>query len=921
MVGGVKVSIVVPVLDEQERIAGLLDHLAAHFPSCEVVVADGGSTDRTVELATGRSTVVRAPRGRGPQGEAGAAAATGDVLWFVHADTRPDPGALDAMTAALADPQVVAGGFTLRFDHAGPVLRWLAWTSNRRARHLGWVFGDQAMFVRRGAFDAVGGFGGLVLMEDLEIARRLRDRGRVRLLDPPCTASARRFTEHGTVRMIARMQWCKALYFAGVSPADIHRRYTASRRPLRERAAALRARLRPVDPAFAAALARRWAELPPGARTPGQVLGRHAVGCEGTHGVFPRCNLSCTPCYHSRDANRVRVDGPHTLARVEEQMALLERLRGPAAHAQLIGGEVTLLDPDDHAAALAIMRRHGREPMSMTHGDVDADHLERLALGPDGRRRFRRLSFAVHVDSLMSGRRGIPRASDERALTPYRRRFVEAVGSLRRHGVRTFVAHNMTVTPANLGQVADVVRDCLPLEIGMLSFQPAAFLGDHRRWHEDYRDADADSVWAEIERGAGARLDPTLFQHGDVRCNRVAYGFRLGDRWFPLLDGDDPRDLAVRDAFFRTFGAVTFSGVPPLLLAVRLARVIAGQPAVLAVAGRWLGRTVRRVGPGRVLRHRPRPLSFVMHSFMDAADVAPAWELSERGEIADDPTVRATQERLAACHYAMAHPDGPLAGRLVPACVQHSGARPRREPRAAPAAADRRDPRVTDPAPGDPPAAASRAIRVLRSPWPRLALFVLLLGGAGVLAVTRGTSLVTDVRTGIDALGPVGAIVFVVVYAAASMALLPVSLLSAVAGVLFGPLLGVGVVWVGAMLGAAGSFAVGRTLSRPAVEALAGERLERLDRFLARRAFLAVLIVRLVPLFGFVLVNYGAAATAIGWRPYLAGTALGIVPGVLALVTIGGTAGDPTSPAFLAAVGGFVLLAVGGGLVARRMRS
>lgn len=89
-------------------------------------------------------------------------------------------------------------------------------------------------------------------------------------------------------------------------------------------------------------------------------------------------------------------------------MATFARLRGPVAHAQLIGGEVTLLEPDDHAAALATMRRHGREPMSMTHGDVDPEHLHRLAVGPDGRRRFRRLSFAVHMDSLMSGRRGLP---------------------------------------------------------------------------------------------------------------------------------------------------------------------------------------------------------------------------------------------------------------------------------------------------------------------------------------------------------------------------------------------------------------------------------------------------------------------------------------------------------------------------------
>ena len=177
---------------------------------------------------------------------------------------------------------------------------------------------------------------------------------------------------------------------------------------------------RPVDPEFAAAMARRWAELPKTARTPGQVLGRHGVGCEGTHGVFPQCNLACTPCYHSRDANLVRVDGPHTLAEVTAQMRLLRERRGPRAHAQLIGGEVTLLDPDDHAAALQIMRGYGREPMSFTHGDVDYGYLERLAAAPDGHRRLRRVSFAAHFDSLMFGRRGIARPGDEASLNPYR---------------------------------------------------------------------------------------------------------------------------------------------------------------------------------------------------------------------------------------------------------------------------------------------------------------------------------------------------------------------------------------------------------------------------------------------------------------------------------------------------------------------
>jgi hypothetical protein len=428
--------------------------------------------------------------------------------------------------------------------------------------------------------------------------------------------------------------------------------------------------VRPVDPDFAAALARRWAGLPASARTPGQVLGRHAVGCEGTHGVFPRCNLACTPCYHSRDANQVRVDGRHTLAQVRAQLGLLRERRGPRAHAQLIGGEVTLLDPDDHAAALAIMRAHGREPMSFTHGDFGYDYLQKLVLGPDGRARLRRVSFAAHFDSLMFGRRGIPRPPDEASLNPYRQRFAALFARLRReHGVRYFLAHSMTVTPANLGQVAGVVRGCRAMGYGMFSFQPAAFVGDERRWHEDYRDVSGDQVWAQIERGVGTRLDYRVFEHGDVRCNRAAYGFWAGDRWYPVLDGSDPRDLLVRDAFFRYFGPVNFTGTPAPLLAVRVALITAAHPGIVALAAGWAARTIRRAGPRQLLTQRIRPVSYVMHQFMDAADVKPAWDLMQRGQISDDPHIRATQERLAACHYAMAHPEN---GILVPACVQHS---------------------------------------------------------------------------------------------------------------------------------------------------------------------------------------------------------------------------------------------------------
>jgi hypothetical protein len=438
---------------------------------------------------------------------------------------------------------------------------------------------------------------------------------------------------------------------------------------LRDRLRAVELATRPVDPARRAALARRWAELPPHVRTPAQALGRNAVGCEGTHGVFPRCNLACTPCYHSRDANRVAVDGEHTVEQVRAQVALLRERRGPRAHAQLIGGEVSLLPPDDHAAALAVMREYGREPMSMSHGDFDYDYLQAVTLGPDGRPRFRRLSFAGHFDMLMFGRRGIERPPDEASLNPYRKAFVDMFARLRReHGVRSFLAHNMTVTPRNLDQIPQVIRDCHGFGFGMFSFQPAAFVGDERRWHDDYRATTGDRVWAQVEAGVGTRLPYRAVQVGDERCNRTAYGYYVGDDWFPLLDDQDPADLHVRDMFFRYLGPVSFIDRSVPLLLAKLVRVLAAHPSLLVTLGGWAVRQLRRVGIRRLLRHRIRPVAFVMHSFMDAADVRPAWEALQRGQTSSDPRVRAAQERLSACFYAMAHPE---TGELVPACVQH----------------------------------------------------------------------------------------------------------------------------------------------------------------------------------------------------------------------------------------------------------
>lgn len=426
---------------------------------------------------------------------------------------------------------------------------------------------------------------------------------------------------------------------------------------------------RPVQAEAAAALERRWDELPAHVRTSAQLLGRHTTGCEGTHGVFPRCDLACTPCYHGREAQRIRTDGPHTLAEVDHQMEYLRQVRGPGQHAQLIGGEVTLLGPETHARALEVMQRHGRKPASMTHGDFDEEYLRALALRPGGGRRFDFLRFAAHFDSNMLGRSGMPRPSSEGDLDEFRRRFVAMFQRLRsEHGVAFDLAHNMTVTPKNLDQVASVVRTGMSLEFGMMSFQPAAYVGNSRRWREDFGAVGIDDVWAELERGAGTKLPWRHLQVGDPRCNRTAYGLIAGGRWTPWLQDDDPRDLAVRDAFLDYFGGMDFDR-PRGRVVVAVMRVAVRHPSMVPLATAWARRFTRRLGWRRLITGRPRGFTFVVHAFMDAEVVQRAWAAMERGETADEPAVRAAQERLGACSYAMAHPGE---DRLVPACVQHS---------------------------------------------------------------------------------------------------------------------------------------------------------------------------------------------------------------------------------------------------------
>jgi rSAM/selenodomain-associated transferase 2 len=222
-------SVVVPVLEEESAIGAAL--VAARQPLvAELIVVDGGSRDGTVRVAQSLADrVLQAPRGRARQMNAGAAVARGDVLLFLHADTRLPRGYPGAVARALADRAAVGGRFDLRLDAEGLTYRLTEHLINLRSRLSGVATGDQAIFVRHDAFDHVGGYPPLPLMEDIALCRTLKRTGRLVALRETVVTSARRWQRHGLARTILLMWSLRVAYYAGVSPERLARLYADAR--------------------------------------------------------------------------------------------------------------------------------------------------------------------------------------------------------------------------------------------------------------------------------------------------------------------------------------------------------------------------------------------------------------------------------------------------------------------------------------------------------------------------------------------------------------------------------------------------------------------------------------------------------------------------------------------------------------------
>ncbi|MSO19898.1 MAG: glycosyltransferase [Acidobacteria bacterium] len=224
-----RISIIIPALNES---ATLRDCLPGRLPPevCEVILADGGSTDATVAIARERGwKIVASPPGRATQMNAGAAFATGEILLFLHADTELPERYASEIRRVLALPKMLAGAFRLGIRSPRLSLRIIAWLANFRSATRQLPFGDQAIFISADQFRDVGGYPDLPIMEDYELMRRLRRRGRVGLARGSVLTSARRWQRLGVFQTTLINQSCQLAYRCGVSPNRIHRWYYGSR--------------------------------------------------------------------------------------------------------------------------------------------------------------------------------------------------------------------------------------------------------------------------------------------------------------------------------------------------------------------------------------------------------------------------------------------------------------------------------------------------------------------------------------------------------------------------------------------------------------------------------------------------------------------------------------------------------------------
>jgi rSAM/selenodomain-associated transferase 2 len=216
------VSVIIPVLGETQPLDSLIDHLfqIADGQPVEIIIVDGSPDGESIKAVSRQGvTLLTAPAGRARQMNAGAAAARGAYLLFLHADTLLPPGAFRRIEETLSEAVCVAGAFDLRYSSERPPMRFIARVACRRSRLTRIPYGDQAQFFRRDYFEQLCGFADIALMEDVEIMRRIKDRGdRISILPEAVITSARRHEKEGILYCTLRNWTIITLYLLGMSP-------------------------------------------------------------------------------------------------------------------------------------------------------------------------------------------------------------------------------------------------------------------------------------------------------------------------------------------------------------------------------------------------------------------------------------------------------------------------------------------------------------------------------------------------------------------------------------------------------------------------------------------------------------------------------------------------------------------------------
>jgi len=222
-----RLSIIIPVLNESQALAGQLPALQSlRAAGHELIVVDGGSTDESSARCKGLvDTLIHSPAGRAKQMNAGADRASGDILFFLHIDTQLSDGAGQCLAESLRQSDRVWGRFDVRLSGAHPAFRVIESMMNWRSRLTGIATGDQAIFVRRDVFEAIGGYADVPLMEDVLLSNKLKKYSRPLCLQPPVVSSSRRWEQHGIARTVWLMWRLRLAFFLGAEPAALHRQY------------------------------------------------------------------------------------------------------------------------------------------------------------------------------------------------------------------------------------------------------------------------------------------------------------------------------------------------------------------------------------------------------------------------------------------------------------------------------------------------------------------------------------------------------------------------------------------------------------------------------------------------------------------------------------------------------------------------